>query len=178
MKWKKIACGIAIVVIILIGACIWFLWKLGHIMGIYYMSPEEFGQLYEKHQELFDEVAEELSQYPDGIYIHARGDSSGRPDWVDYRGEGYRFSDTSGCGFEREKVLHMKEIPIDKLFKKTEIFRITKENGRIYFSQASNMSFSVGIAYSGDKDSDTADSNNYITEWEKIAPGWYYFKSE
>lgn len=168
---------------------IYILWKsfplaLEHIMGFDYMTSEELIKLYQENQEVFNEVAERLSDYPDGIRVESSIMmkfgiyGSGRSDWQSYRGKGFLLSDTERKGLEQNQIQNMNNIPIYKLYRKARIFRITKENGRIYFTQASNLGFSVGIAYSIDEDSDMADSTNYITEWEKIQTNWYYFKNE
>lgn len=192
IKWKKI------VIILLIIIAIFMLWSfviqtVKHILGWDYATLEEIEELYQENKEIFDEVAEKLSAYPDGVYIQSSvigviiesyvriiegfyADTT--DDWKVYLKKGFLLTDMTENGLIEKQVEDLNTIPIFRLHRKTGISIVSKKNGRIYFEQTSNLGFSVGIAYSIDEDSDTRDISNYISEWEKIEPNWYYYKSE
>lgn len=176
---KKILTALFIVIMVLGLYYVFALIKIRKYTHVDIMPKNEIEELYKQHETIFNNVAKKLYQYPDGLYIEEKETGLGhRTDWQYYYEEGLALATTMGDILNAEQINQLNNIPLSELFKDTKIRLITKEKGKIYFCQATSISFSTGLAYCPAENSKAPDKDDYITEWDKIAPDWYYYTNE
>ena len=177
---KKIRTPLIIVgVIVLVPLTLFFcLLALALLTPDFYKDKEEITDLYKENQYLFEQIAEEMSQYPDYVTIDIGTlfDPIARPDLKWHLGWGYQIHEFRDEPLTRKQIKRIKSLPIWAIHKNADVFHINIHDGCVWFTQ----SLATGTAYVIDKDAREPDENpfSYIVEWEEIAPHWYYFQTD
>ena len=180
---KKIRTPLIIVCILVLVplALFFYLWVFALLTPDVHKDKGEIEDLYKENQYLFEQIAEELSQYPDHVSIDTETTMFlfgpiARPDLKWHLGWGYQIHEFRDEPLTRKQIKRIKSLPIWAIHKNADVFHINIHDGCVWFTQ----SLATGTAYVIDKDAREPDENpfSYIVEWEEIAPHWYYFQTD